>query len=145
MRLFAVLCAIAGLGASSAYAQDATDAQRLNAAAFAHHSIKNTWDAPATVYGQVKVGRYAVEPSYSVERTAESWRVPESGQDVTTSQLEFRAYVADHPFVKWGASALMRSGKHDEANPHDPSALSAHLGGEPDRHDYKFHLNFAFW
>ncbi|HEV7121522.1 MAG TPA: hypothetical protein VGN56_01695 [Candidatus Paceibacterota bacterium] len=130
MRLLLVLCAFACYG-TSALAQEATDAQRLNAAAFARRPYIDTLHAAPQVFGQVKIGRFAIEPSYTLERTAESWRVPESGQDVTTSQVEMKAYLADHPIMKLGVTALMRSGRHNEPDPRDPSAYAAHFGHDP--------------
>lgn len=143
MRLLLALCATAAccFGSSALALEATTDAQRLNAAAFAHRSSLDEWQGTHgySTLG-LQFGSVKIVPMYSIDRTAESWRLPESGQDMTTTQMEFKAYMADHPLVKFGFSALMRSGRHKEVDPRDPAAFASRLGHEPDRKEFKLRM-----
>lgn len=134
MRLLIVLCASLCFGGSFARAQEpVTDAQRLNAAPFAAKPFPDSprgLSIPDTS-SVTRFGKVAVVTTYSLERTAESWRVPESGQSMTNQEAQLKGYLADHPLLQIGVRAFTRSGRHsDISDSRDPSSLAVRHGHE---------------
>jgi hypothetical protein len=139
VALFASLALSYGL---PAHAQESSDAQRLHDAAFASRPFSDPLYVPQVPYGTLKVGLYSIESAYTVGRLADSWRVPESGQGITQTQYEFRMYAESHPLFKFGAHALMRSGRHESES--NDRFHPIHIGREPDEQKYMVDLAWLF-
>ncbi len=141
IALVALFASLAFCYGHPAYAQENTDAQRLHDAAFEKRPYTDVLHAPLVPYNAIKVGGLTIEHAYSLRRTAESWRVPESGQNVTQTQYEFRMYAEDHPLIKVGVHALMRSGQHSDAS---SNRYAVHFGREPDEQKVMIDLMWLF-